>query len=324
MSAGVLAASVTLSAAAGVASAARRPAASVSSAAPCAGTSAGTAPATWDHVTLIMFENKPIKKIIGNTTDAPYINSLAHECSYGKNYLSLSPTSLANYVALTSGYTGCDAADANGVCTHENPITANRDPSVWPQAQNSLFELMGSDAVEWAEDSQGNCYTGGAGLFTVTHTAYPYYTRIKNTLCPQNARPFPSTNSDILSARFNMVIPNKKDIMHLIPNTTIAQRIQNGDKWLAGYLPSVLDSPTYQAGKSAIIITWDEGNAKTFTVAFIVITPYTTVGGVSSTAYDHFSALKGIEQMLNVTPLLGHAGDAGKSSVRDDPVFRLK
>jgi len=27
--------------------------------------------------------------------------------------------------------------------------------------------------------------------------------------------------------------------------------------------------------------------------------------------------------MLGVTPLLGHAGDAGKSSIRDDAVFRL-
>ena len=28
--------------------------------------------------------------------------------------------------------------------------------------------------------------------------------------------------------------------------------------------------------------------------------------------YDHYSTLKGIEQMLGLTTLLGHAGDAGK------------
>lgn len=302
--------------------------ATTTSTAPCGGTAQGTAPTTWDHVTLIMFENKPLKKIIGNTADAPYINSIAKACSYATNDQSLSTTSLANYVALTSGYTGCDKADTNGVCTHQLPITANKPPSSWPQASKSIFELMDTaqpgSAVEWAEDSQGNCYTGGAGLFTVTHTPFPYFTRTQKTLCPQYAKPFPANNADVLSARFNLVIPNKQHIMHLVPNTTISQRIQNGDNWLKGYLPSLLSSPTYQAGRSAILITWDEGNNTTFTVPLIVITPYTTAGGVSSVAYDHYSVLKGMEQMVGQTQLLGHAGDAGKSSIRDDTLFRLK
>lgn len=58
-----------------------------------------------------MFENKPLKKIVGNRTDAPYLNSLVDACSYAKNDQSLSITSLANYGALTSGYTGCTAID---------------------------------------------------------------------------------------------------------------------------------------------------------------------------------------------------------------------
>ncbi len=299
-----------------------------SATAPCGGSAAGAAPATWDHVTLIMFENKPLKKIVGNTSDAPYINSITNACSYSKNDLSLSTTSLANYIALTSGYTGCDIADANGLCTHEKPITANKPPSTWPQASKSIFELMDAaapgSAVEWAEDSQGTCYTGGAGLFTVTHTPLPYYTRTQNTVCPQDAKPFPATSTDVLSAKFNLVIPNKQHIMHLVPNTTIAQRIQNGDNWLKGFLPGLLNSPTYQSGNTAIIITWDEGNGSNFFVPLIVITPYTTAGGVSSVAYDHYSVLKGIEQMVGLNQLLGHAGDSGKNSIRDDSVFRLK
>ncbi len=142
-----------------VATAAAMTTATTTVTAPCSGSAAGAAPAAWDHVTLIMFENKPLKKIIGNTADAPYINSIAKACSYSKNDLSLSTTSLANYVALTSGYTGCDKADTNGICTHELPITANKPPSSWPQASKSIFELMNTaapgSAVEWAEDSQG-------------------------------------------------------------------------------------------------------------------------------------------------------------------------
>jgi hypothetical protein len=33
--------------------------------------------------------------------------------------------------------------------------------------------------------------------------------------------------------------------------------------------------------------------------------------------------LKGVQQMLGVSPLLGHAADATVSSIADDPVFNL-
>jgi hypothetical protein len=315
----------------GSAVAARAPSgAKVCATAPCAGAAAGAPPATWDHVTVIMFENKPLKKIIGNTADAPYINSIANACSYSKNTLALSAVSLANYVALTSGYTGCHVADANGVCTTEREITENRDPNVWPQASKSLFEVMNTaapgSAKQWGESQPSNCSLSSDrnNNFTVTHTPFQYYTRTRTTLCPQYALPFPANSVDVISAKYNLVIPNKKNIMHLVPNTTIAQRIRNGDNWLAGYLPSLLNSPAYQAGRTAIIITWDEGNARNFYVPLIVVTPYTTVGGVSNVAYDHYSTLKGVQQMVGATPLLGHAGDAGKSSIRDDAIFRLK
>ena len=288
---------------------------------PCAGT--GTPPATWDHVALIIFENKPLKKIIGNTADAPYLNSLANSCSYSDSMESLATVSLANYVALTSGFTGHNG----GV---EVPITSNSDPSVWPQDSTSLFELMDAGspttsaaAVEWAESMPSNCFLHGSGDFVENHAPFRYYTKTQTTLCPLYSRPFSATPADQLSARFNLIIPNKVHDMHLVPNTTIAQRIQNGDNWAKTYLPALISSSQFQAGRTAIIITWDEGNGSDFTVPFIVVTPYTKAGGVSSVAYDHYSTLKGIEQMLGVTPFLGHAGDAGKSSIRDDVVFRL-
>ena len=109
--------------------------------APCGALPASSAPATYAHVALIMFENKPLKKIVGNTTDAPYLNSLINACSYSKNDLSLSTTSLANYVALTSGYTGCAAIDANFQCTQPKVITANK-PST--HAAGSLRMALGS------------------------------------------------------------------------------------------------------------------------------------------------------------------------------------
>jgi phosphatidylinositol-3-phosphatase len=301
----------------------------VSASAPCAGKRAGAPPATWKHVTLIVFENKPLKRIIGNTDDAPYLNRLANVCSYSSNTRALSATSLANYIALTSGYTGCKTANRQGRCTTPKPITANKPPEVWPQDSKSIFALMNrpqpGSAVEWAEGSRGNCYTGGEGLFTVTHTPFPYYTRTAGRLCQRFARPFPAAPRRVLSAKYNLVIPNKENIMHLVPNTTVSERIENGDDWLSGYLPKLLSSRRYTSGNTAILITWDEGNANDFVVPLIVITPYTRVGGVSTVAYNHYSTLKGIQGMLGFSsPLLGHAADRKRSSIRADSVFRLR
>ncbi|MDP9221228.1 MAG: alkaline phosphatase family protein [Actinomycetota bacterium] len=301
--------------------------ASIPATAPCNALPASSAPATYSHVALIMFENKPLKKIVGNTTDAPYLNSLINACSYSKNDLSLSTTSLANYVALTSGYTGCTAVDANFKCTQLTPITANKPSSVWPQASKSIFELMGPSAAEWNESAPSNCALAGSGDYVDNHAPYHYYTRTQpqNSLCPLYDQPFPASPAATLSAKFNLVIPNKPDIMHKVPNTTIAQRIQNGDNWAKTFIPQLLNSASYQLGNTAIIITWDEGNATQFLVPLIVITPYTTAGGVSSVSYNHYSVLKGIQQMVGAaTPLLGHAGDSGLNSIRDDGLFGLK
>jgi hypothetical protein len=85
----------------------------------------------------------------------------------------------------------------------------------------------------------------------------------------------------------------------------------------------MLASPEYQAGNSVIILAWDEANAKTSKMPFIVISPYTKAGGSTDVRYNHYSTLKGVEQMLGAAPLLGHAADADVASIAHDPVLGL-
>jgi hypothetical protein len=72
-----------------------------------------------------------------------------------------------------------------------------------------------------------------------------------------------------------------------------------------------------------IIVAWDEANANTTKMPYIVISPHTQAGGVSDIHYNHYSTLKGVQQMLGVTPLLGHAADPAVNSIADDPTFNL-
>ena len=54
---------------------------------------------------------------------------------------------------------------------------------------------------------------------------------------------------------------------------TIAQ----GDSFLSSYVPAVIATPQYQAGNTAIFITWDEDEnaGKNNQVPTIVVSPYT-------------------------------------------------
>jgi hypothetical protein len=285
---------------------------------PASGTLCGTqTPRTgpWDHVTIVMFENKTFSQIIGNTVDAPYLTSLAWACSYAANMNHMTPTSLTNYIALTSGYTG--HSDGGEVL-----ITGTKNPPVWPQDSVSIFEAMGSDAREWAESMPANCYMKSIGDFFVGHSPYQYYTDTQTTLCPQYAVPLTSGNP--MSARFNLIIPNIAHDMHGTATLTTAKaRIQAGDAWASSFIPRLLASPQYQAGRSVIIVAWDEANNKTTRMPYIVISPSTKAGGATAVAYNHYSTLKGVQQMLAVTPLLGHAADATVNSIADDPTFGL-
>jgi hypothetical protein len=272
---------------------------------PC-GTATTAAPATFDHVVLLIFENKSQDQILSGNA-APYLKGLSQQCGRGTDMNTPDPlTSLANYIALTSGYTG-----------HPKHITANRGPATWPQDSVSIFEQLGSNWRELAENAPSNCYTGSTAFnFTVNHTPAPYYSRIQ-AQCRNNDVPMDATPD--LSAAFTLLSPNKSHIMHEDDEPGTAsrtQRITAGDNWAADYLPKVFASPQYQSGRTVVIITWDEATSRRNDVPFIVASPYTPVGYVTNVHMTHYSTLKGMEQMLGL-PLLGHAGDAGVPSIRD-------
>jgi hypothetical protein len=59
--------------------------------------------APFDHIFFIMMENHATDEIIGNTADAPFINSLAAHSAVATNYFGVTHPSLPNYLAAISG-----------------------------------------------------------------------------------------------------------------------------------------------------------------------------------------------------------------------------
>jgi hypothetical protein len=65
-----------------------------------------TATPTYRHVIWIWMENHSYTDIIGNQSQAPYLNTLAAECGVAANYHNVSHPSLPNYLGATAGLTG--------------------------------------------------------------------------------------------------------------------------------------------------------------------------------------------------------------------------
>jgi phosphatidylinositol-3-phosphatase len=255
----------------------------------------------YKHVIWIWMENHSYHSIIGSS-QAPYINRLATECGLATNYHNVSHPSLPNYVSATSGlgYRGIARFDRD--C---DPVPGCVTPAA------SIFG-QGETWKAYEESMPSTCHKADYGKYAVKHNPPPYFTRLRG--CATSDVPYGRLASDLSAGMlpaFSFVTPNLVDDMH---NGTVAE----GDTWLAANLPTILKSPEYTGGSTAVFITWDEGEGGTATrcatnttdvgchVATIVISPSTRPGTRSAKLFNHYSLLGTAEQLLGL-PALGKA-----------------
>ena len=270
---------------------------------PC-GTAA--APRSYQHVVWILMENHSYSDIIGNTAQAPYINSLAGQCGLATNYHNVSHPSLPNYVAGTSGLAVSSLSAFTSDCSPSRKCSTSA-PSIFGQ---------GETWKAYEESMPSNCDKSNSGNYAVRHNPPPYYTSL--TTCSTNDVPSTQLAADLTNntlPAFSFVTPNVIDDMH---DGTIAQ----GDSWLSANVPAILNSTAYTSGSTALFITWDEGsggssgeNCATNTtdnsckVPTIVVSPSTKAGTKSGTLFNHYSLLATAEQLLGL-PALRQAASA--------------
>jgi hypothetical protein len=250
----------------------------------------GTAPHI-SKVIWIWFENKGF----GNITPAaaPYFNQIKGECGYASNYKSVTTcTSLPEYIASTSG-------SAQGICD-------NGSPSTHPLSVNNVFRQIVTAGKTWRSYQEGmtaNCMRSNTGRYAVRHNPAAYYvSTADSSSCASNDVPLPASPS--FASNFTFVEPDLCNSMHDCSVST-------GDAWLKGILPKVLGSSDYQAGNTAVFITFDEGGGTGGEVLFtIALSPYTAPGTVSATAFNHYSLLWTLQRTLGLPCLLNSCGAA--------------
>jgi hypothetical protein len=283
---------------------------------PC-GARTGPAPPTYRHVIVIMDENESFHDIIGKPKVAPYLNHLAAVCGLATNYHSVTHPSHPNYMAVTGGIsTAAGLIDAPSIF-HQ----VRQDGGTWRAYQESMpqscdrrtsfpYKVGHNPGISFAPTAL-DCRRWDVGwsdfTWDVAHRAVPTYA---------------------------FITPNQCHNMHAgcKPGQS---KIRAGDTWLAGVIPQLIATRGYQAGHTAIFITWDEGSHgqrptqrgenclapahrsdESCHVPTLVLSAYVAPGTRSGTFFSHYSLLQTTERLLGLTPFIGHAGDPTTTGMR--------
>jgi hypothetical protein len=255
----------------------------------------GTAVPAFDHVYVIMMENKEFPTVVGNA-NAPYLNLLIQQYGSATDYTGVAHPSQPNYVALWSGSTGGITDDAN----HDLDGTTVADQ----------METAGKSWMVFAENypvSSGppSCYTDatskdgpdGDGTYARKHNPAMSFTSVNQNAqrCADHISDF--SHFDPAAANLTLIIPNLCHDMHDCPVST-------GDSWLQSWLPThILNTSTWNQTNSAVIITWDEGTTPTGGgghIPTIIISKQTPAGYTSATSANHYTLLRTIEDAFGL------------------------
>ncbi len=256
----------------------------------------------FDHIVLIVLENRNYKDVIGNPK-MPLLNILAQQNVLLSNYFAVRHPSLPNYIALMSGGTQNITKNCTD-CFINEPNLADQ------------IESGGRTWKSYLEDMPSPCFMGNADPYVQKHNPLIYFdsVRLNTTRCNRSIVPLTSLDDDLAANQ----LPNFSFIMPNMCNSGHDCDSQTADTWINNMVAKLRTSPAL--GKnSLIVITYDEGGEKNTDsccglgakaggqVATLLISPLAKQKFNDGTAYSHYSMLKMILSAWNLS-------DIGKSS----------
>ncbi len=252
-----------------------------------AATAAAPLPA-FDHVVVIVFENKEATSVLGNRA-APTFNSYARRYAKLTRYYGVTHPSLPNYLALVSGSTQGITTDCTGCVV---------------DAQN-LADTIEASGRTWKTYAEGLPAPGFLGAFSgrylKKHNPFAYFRDIADDPA-RRARLVPLTRlaPDLRAGAlpsFSLVVP---DLCHSMHDCSVSV----GDAWLRSHVATFLKLP-----KTVVFVVFDEGSSSVggggHTAALVMgtaVRPGSRFAGVTG----HYGLLRTIEQAWGL-PLLGHS-----------------
>jgi hypothetical protein len=269
-------------------------------------------PPRFDHIVVVVEENHTQGQIIGNTTDAPYMNALATGGASFTGMYGLIHPSQPNYLQLFSGSTQGNADDNVPVNPQGQPTTTNPfvTPNLGAAVRGAGFSFGGYSQTQPAVGSQVDV----SGAYHRKHNpwsnwqdnnwasdAAPPAVRLPNTL-PKSVNmtfgSFPSDYTKLPTVSF--VVPDQNNDMH---DGTIAQ----ADAWLKSNIDPYVTWA--KAHNSLLIVTWDEDNSSAGNnnrIPTIMAGARVKAGVTVAQTYTSHNLLRTIEDVYG----LSHSGNA--------------
>jgi phosphatidylinositol-3-phosphatase len=245
----------------------------------------------FDHVVVIVFENKARGSVLGSPA-APTFNSLASRYAVLAGYRGVTHPSLPNYLALVSGSTQGITNDCTSCTTGGRSLA-------------DTLEAKGRTWKTYAEGLPRPGWTGAAsGRYVKRHVPFLYFRRVlARPARLRNVVPLSALSRDLAAKRlpdFALVVP---DMCHNMHDCSVS----TGDAWLARFLPPLLRSR--QLVNSAVFVIFDESDSADPRVAGLALGPLVRPGSVFAPAMSHYGLLRTIEDAWGL-PRLGRSAQA--------------
>jgi len=260
----------------------------------------GPPPLSVDYVVIIAMENQNYRDVIG-VSFAPFINSLLgtpyFAATVPRFHGGYPGSSAGSYTAVISGDT-YGVSDGVGFGSVTGPTIVDgfeRVGRTWRVLQES-----GSPAGNpaWNAGSyRGPDHNG----FTQFSNIVNYPVRGRNLLLGNQMQVNPGTLLSLIGSsnppNFVWYTPNDSNNMH---DDCGSGNVVCGDRYLASFVPQILSTPIFRAGKALLGLWWDEFDpAPNVWIGRAVKPSYVS----PRTDLGHYSVLRLIENLWGIGPL---------------------
>lgn len=223
----------------------------------------------------------------------PFLASLATAHGQATNYRAVAHPSLPNYLAIAGGSTF--------------GVTDDQPPDRHPVAGQNVFDAAigaGATAKTYAEAMPGPCTLNSSGTYAVKHNPWAYFSDAASRAncqlldLPAGTPTGGALHDDINSGTLptlGLLVPDMCNDGHDCP-LTIA------DGWLKQWIPAVMNGPDYQAGRLAIVVTFDEDDRSGPNTVLTTVVAPTVAKTTATTELTHYSLTRYLAELAGIAP----------------------
>jgi len=251
---------------------------------------AAAVPPAYDHVVIVIEENKSYAEIIGNLGGAPYINSLASQGALMTNSYAIEHPSEPNYLDLFSGAN--QGVTDDGKHTPPAFTTANLGAAL--VAKGYTFGGYSETLPSAGSDVDSATTVSGQNQYVRKHNPWVNWQGSgSNGIPAADNMPFTSFTSSSYASlpKVSFVVPNEQNDMH---DGSISQ----ADTWLNTNLSGY--ATWAKTNNSLLLVTWDEDDGSQGNKIATIFYGANVNTGQFAESINHYNVLRTVEDMYGL------------------------